>query len=362
MSTIDKQSEIVYNNLNIFHYKELVNLMDGDSWSILIYVVLLILCAYFAAAETAYTAMNKVRIRTLAEEGNRKAKRALWITDRYEKSLSTILIGTNVLHAFCASLSTVFVTNQFGKSYVAVGTIVTTVIVYLLGEMLPKSFAKTKSERCALSFSGSMSFLVKILTPVSFLFTVFSNFISKLFKAEKVENTVTEEDLLNIIETIEDEGVLEPETQALVHSAIEFSEKVASDIMIPLDKVIMLDAQRSLDDIAQFVKNQHFSRIPVFENNKQNIIGIVQVNSFLSKYVTKQKIELKKMLLKTYVFEADIEISELLSRMRLNKLHMVFLRDEKRNKIGMVTLEDILEELVGEIQDETDLGEGLELK
>ncbi len=336
--------------------------MDGDSWSILIYAVLLILCAYFAAAETAYTAMNKVRIRTLADEGNRRAKRAIWITDRYDKSLATILIGTNVLHAFCASLSTVFVTNRFGEAYVAVGTIVTTVIVYLLGEMLPKSIAKSNSEKLALSFGGSLSFLVKLLTPVSFLFTSLSNAISKLFKAEKVDNTVTEEDLINIIETIEDEGVLEPETQALVHSAMEFSEKVASEIMIPMDQVIMLDANRSLDDIAQFVKEQRYSRIPVFQGNKQNVIGILQVNSFLGKYVTKQKIDLKKMLLKTYLFDANIEISDLLSRMRLNKLHMVFLRDEQRKKIGMVTLEDILEELVGDIQDETDLGEGLELE
>lgn len=337
--------------------------MDADSWPIiLLYVLCLILCVYFASAETAYTAMNKVRIRSLAEEGNRKARRALWITDRYEKSLATMLIGTNVLHASCATLTTLFVEGNFGTTYVWVGTLVTTVIIYLLGEMIPKSFGKARSETCALSFSGSLSLLVKILTPVSFLFTVLSNGISKLFKAEKQEKTVTEEDLMNIIETIEDEGVLEPETQALVHSAVEFGNKVAADIMVPLEKVVMLDAHIPLDEIAQFVKHHHYSRIPVYENDTQNIIGVLQVNSFLSKYVTNQKIDLKKMLLKTYVFEANTEISELLSRMRLNKLHMVFLRDEKRNKIGMVTLEDILEELVGEIQDETDLGEGLELK
>ena len=259
--------------------------MDADSWRIiLLYIFCLISCVYFAAAETAYTAMNKVRIRSLAEEGSRKAKRALWITDRYEKSLSTILIGTNVLHASCATLTTLFVESKFDTEYVWVGTLVTTVIVYLLGEMLPKSFGKVRSESCALSFSGSLTFLVKLLTPVSFLFTTLSNGISKLFGAEKQETTVTEEELLNIIETIEDEGVLEPETQALVHSAVEFSSKVASDIMVPLDKVLMLDAHTPVDEIAQFVKNQHYSRIPVFENNTQNIIGVLQVNSFLNKH------------------------------------------------------------------------------
>ncbi len=337
--------------------------MDADSWPILLlYVICLILCVYFAAAETAYTAMNKVRIRAMADEGSRKARRALWITDRYEKSLSTILIGTNVLHASCATLTTLFVDRNFDDRFVWVGTLVTTVIVYLLGEMIPKSLGKARSESCALVFSGSLVFLVKILTPVSFLFTAISNGISKLFKAEKQENTVTEEDLMNIIETIEDEGVLEPEKQALVHSAVEFGSKVASDIMVPLDKVLMLKSGTPVDEIAQFVKNQHYSRIPVYERNTQNIIGVLQVNAFLNKYLTKQKIDLKKMLLKTYVFDANIEISELLSRMRLNKLHMVFLRDETRNKVGMVTLEDILEELVGEIRDETDLGEGLELQ
>ncbi|MBQ4052439.1 MAG: HlyC/CorC family transporter [Clostridia bacterium] len=337
--------------------------MDADSWPIiLLYVICLILCVYFAAAETAYTAMNKMRIRALAEEGSRKAKRALWITDRYEKSLSTMLIGTNVLHASCATLTTLFVERKFDTSYVWVGTLVTTVIIYLLGEMLPKSFGKARSESCALSFSGSLVFLVKVLTPVSFLFTAISNGISKLFKAEKQDNTVTEEDLMNIIETIEDEGVLEPEKQALVHSAVEFSSKVAADIMVSIDDVVMLNVKTPIDEIAQFVKSHRFSRIPVYENDKQNIIGVLQVNSFLNKYITKQKIDLKKMLLKTYVFDANSEISDLLSRMRLNKLHMVFLRNDKRSKIGMVTLEDILEELVGDIRDETDLGEGLELK
>jgi len=133
-------------------------------------------------------------------------------------------------------------------------------------------------------------------------------------------------------------------------------------VMVSMDDVVMLDVKTPIDEIAQFVKSHRFSRIPVYENDKQNIIGVLQVNSFLNKYITKQKIDLKKMLLKTYVFDANAEISDLLSRMRLNKLHMVFLRNDKRSKIGMVTLEDILEELVGDIRDETDLGEGLELK
>ena len=327
--------------------------MDADSWPVPIFILSVILCAYFAAAETAYSAMNKVRVKTMADEGNKKAKRALWVVDRFEKSLSTVLIGSNVFHALCASLATLYVTEKFGVQYVAVGTLITTVAVYLFGEMIPKSFAKAKSETFALGLGGSMAFLVNILTPVSFLFTSFSHIVSRIFKSSD-SGVVTEEDLQNIIETIEDEGVLEPEKQELIKSAMKFSEKVAADVMIPIRDVVMLDVKRDPQETVQFIKEQCYSRIPVYSGSRNNIIGILPVNLFLNQYFTKQKIDIRGMLLKAYSFDSDIEISDLLSKMRLNKLQMVFLRNEKRERVGMVTLEDILEELVGEIQDETD--------
>ena len=332
--------------------------MDTDS--LLLYLFFLLCSGYCAAAETAYTAVSRVRLRTMADKGNKQAKRALWICDRFDKTLTTILIGNNIFHASCASLSALLVMQQFSSEYVVYGTIVTTITVYLFAEMLPKSLAKVRSEEIALLFSFSMQWLVRLLTPVSVIFSGISALLSKVFKSDESE-TMTEEDLISIIETIEDEGVLEPEKQALVNSAMEFGTKLAEDIMIPMDKVVSVSVSTPIDRLAEFVKTLPHSRLPVYEGNKENIVGILPVNLFLTRYVMKKPILLRKMLMKPYVFDRKTEVPELLQRMRLNKLHMVFICDENRRKLGVITMEDILEELVGDIQDESDAGEGLQL-
>lgn len=332
--------------------------MDIDSC--LMYIFFLLASAYFASSETAYTAVSRVRLRTMAEKGNKRAKKALWVCERFDKTLTTVLIGNNIFHASCASLSTLLVMRQFSAEYVLYGTILTTVIVYLVAEMIPKSLAKARSEEIALLFAGSMVWIVRLCTPISFLFSGISAILSNVVGSEE-NSTVTEEDLLNIIETIEDEGVLEPEKQALVNSAMEFRQKRAEDIMIPLDKVVKVSSNTPVEKLAEFVKPSPYSRLPVYEGKEDNIVGILPVNDFLSRYVTKTPIVMRKMLLKPYVFDRKTEISELLQRMRLNKLHMVFICDENRNKVGIITMEDILEELVGDIQDESDAGEGLQL-
>ena len=332
--------------------------MDIDSC--LLYLFFLLCSAYFACCETAYTAVSRVRLRTMADKGNKRAKKALWICDRFDKTLTTILIGNNIFHASCASLSALLVMRQFSSEYVVYGTIVTTIIVYLFAEMLPKSLAKARSEEIALIFATSMQFFVLVCTPVSFLFSGISNVLSRTLAAEDT-GKVTEEDLLNIIETIEDEGVLEPEKQALVNSAMEFGQKLAEDVMIPIESVVRISSTTSIDKIAEFIRMSPYSRIPIYEGKEDNIVGILPTNNFLNRYVQKQPIMLRKMLLKPYVFDKKIEVSELLQRMRLNKLHMVFICDENRKKVGVITMEDILEELVGDIQDESDAGEGLQL-
>ena len=332
-----------------------------DPASCILYVVFLMCSAYFACCETAYTAVSKVRMRTMADRGSKKAKKVLWICERFDKTLTTILIGNNVFHASCASLSALLVLRQFDADYVVYGTMITTLIVYLFAEMLPKSLAKARAEEIALFFAGSMQLLVLVLTPVSALFSGISRILSRIFASEG-EKTVTEEDLISIIETIEDEGVLEPEQQALVNSAMEFREKLAEDIMIPMDQVVALSSATPLAELATQVTALAYSRLPIFEGSEDNIVGILPVNEFLSLYVSGSPIVLRKLLLKPYVFDRKTEISELLQRMRLNKLHMVFLIDENRRKVGLITMEDLLEELVGDIQDESDAGEGLLLE
>ena len=331
-----------------------------DPASCILYVFFLLCSAYFASCETAYTAVSKVRLRTLADKGNKRAKKALWICDRFDKTLTTILIGNNIFHASCASLSALLVLRQFDEEHVIYGTLITTFIVYLFAEMIPKSLAKVRSEGLALFFASSMVLLVKILTPISALFSGISALLSRFLSTDE-EKTVTEEDLLSIIETIEDEGVLDPEKQALVNSAIEFRDKCAEDIMIPIDQVVTVPTGLPVAKLAELVKTLPHSRLPVYEGSKDNIIGILPVNLFLSNYSLGKRIPPRRILLKPYVCDRHTELSELLQRMRLNKLHMVFVVDENRYKLGIITMEDLLEELVGDIQDESDAGEGLQL-
>ena len=332
-----------------------------DPSSLLLYLFFLLCSGYCASAETAYTAVSKVRLRTLADKGNKRAKKALWVCDRFDKTLTTILIGNNIFHASCASLSALLVMRQFDEEYVVYGTLLTTLIVYLFAEMLPKSLAKARSEEIALLFAGSLAFFVKLLTPLSAVFSGISKILSRFFSTDE-SITVTEEDLLSIIETIEDEGVLDPEKQALVNSAIEFRDKLAQDIMIPISEVTCVASNTPYKQLAEMAVSLGYSRLPVYEGRRDNIVGILPVNAFLSLYVSGKPVLLRKLLMKPYVFDAKTEISTLLQRMRLNKLHMVFVTDENRKKIGIITMEDLLEELVGDIQDESDAGEGLQLQ
>ena len=331
-----------------------------DPASLFLYVFFLMSSAYFACAETAYTAVSKVRLRTLADKGSKRAQRALWICDRFDKTLTTILVGNNIFHAACASLSALLVLRQFGEGYVAVGTVVTTVIVYLFAEMLPKSLARARAEEIALLFSGSMRTLVRLLTPVSAIFSGISRVLSRFF-SEDGSGTVTEEDLISIIDTLEDEGVLEPEQMELVNSAMEFRDKLARDVMIPIEFVESVPSTIPTAELVKIATTLPYSRLPVYEGSRDNIVGILPVNLFLSCHVSGRSVPLRKLLMKPYVFDSNTEISVLLQLMRLNKLHMVFVVDENRRKLGIITMEDLLEELVGDIQDESDLGEGLEL-
>ena len=331
-----------------------------DPASCILYLFFLLCSGYCASAETAFTAVSKVRLRTMADKGNKRAKKALWVCDRFDKTLTTILFGNNVFHAACASLSALLVLRQFDEEFVVYGTLITTLIVYLFAEMIPKSLAKARSEEIALLFAGSMVFFVKLLTPISALFSGISSVLSRIFASGDTK-TVTEEDLINIIETIEDEGVLEPEQQELLNSAMEFREKKAIDIMIPIGDVISVSSTTPLKELAELLKTSPYSRLPVYEGTKDNIVGILPASLFLSHYVAEKPIILRKLLLKSYVFDSQTEIPVLLQRMRLNKLHMVFVTDDTKEKVGIITMEDLLEELVGDIQDESDAGEGLQL-
>ncbi len=328
-----------------------------DPASILFYLVFLFLAAYFACSETAYSSVSKIRLKTLADEGDKRAAKALKICDSFDNALISILIGNNLCHVSCAALSTLVVIASLPRRYLIYGTLFTTLVVYLFGEMIPKSIGKSKSEEIALRFSDSLYLFIRIVKPFAALFSGISTVISRFFSVPETA-TVTKEELQDILDTIEDEGVLEPEKQELINQARQFFKKFAKDVMIPLDQAVLINSSMPYDKIADFIKTLPYSRIPVYEGTRNNIVGILPVSLFLAGYVSGKKQPLRKILLKPYVFSENNDIQELLQKMRLNKLHMVFIADETGRKTGLLTMEDILEELVGEIQDESDAGSG----
>ena len=242
-----------------------------DPSSCILYIFFLLCSGYCASAETAFTAVSKVRLRTMADKGNKRARKALWVCDRFDKTLTTILIGNNVFHAACASLSALLVLRQFQEEFVVYGTLITTLIVYLFAEMIPKSLAKARSEEIALLFAGSMVFFVKLLTPVSALFAGISSLLSRIFASGDTK-TVTEEDLINIIETIEDEGVLEPEQQELLNSAMEFREKIAAG-----------EVQVTVGTHALLTEATQFENLGLVIADEQHRFGVAQRSKLSSK-------------------------------------------------------------------------------
>lgn len=330
--------------------------MDSSGSSVYLLLILLGLGgAYFAAAETAYSSMNKIRIRSYAEGGMPGAKRAMKIADDFDRALITMLIGTNITHIAFASIVTMISTRLWGASSVPLTTVLSTVFVFLFIEMLPKSFAGEKSEKLALAFSGSMSLLMKLFSPLSFLFNSISGLISKLFGGPE-KPTVTEEELHEIIETMEEEGGFDGDSEKseLMQSALDFGDTTVQDVFTPRVDMVALDIESTTEEILEVITSQKFSRIPVYRDTIDNIIGILQTRRFLKAYLTGGDVTLENLLSEVHFVHKKTNVHELLDEMSRQKTHMCVITDDYGGTMGIVTVEDILEELVGEIWDEDD--------
>lgn len=325
------------------------------SYYIIIIVILIALSAFFSASETAYSSVNRIRLKNYAGNGNKRAEKALKITDNFDKTLSTILIGNNIVNIASASVGTVLFTELFGASGVGVSTFVMTVVVLIFGEILPKSVAKEKAESIALTVSTPLTILMTILTPLSFLFMGIKKGFMKLFKNEKKNVSVTEEELKYIIEEIEDEGVLEKQESELVQSALDFDEVTADEILTPRVDLVSIDVNEEIETIKDIFITEHFSRIPVYEKSVDNIVGVLYSKDFFTAYIDHpNSISIKDMLQKVIFVPPKKKISALLSELQKLKSHIAVITDQYGGVMGIVTLEDILEELVGEIWDEYD--------
>ncbi|MDR0992491.1 MAG: hemolysin family protein [Ruminococcus sp.] len=317
-------------------------------------ILMLIFSACFSASETAFSTVSKVRLKTLAEAGSKRAKRAYAIAENYEKTITTILIGNNIVNILSASIGTVIFTGIFGENGVGISTVVMTVAVLIFGEVLPKTYAKTFSERTSLTFAGFLSAMIWIFTPLSFLFGLIQKGVVKM-AGKSTSPSITEDELKIIVGEIEDEGVLEEQESRLVRSALEFDDITAEKIFIPRTKVAAVERNDDVEKIRRIFIEERYSRLPVYEESIDNIVGILHEKDFFGLILDGVEFDNIDGIIQKALYVTELtHISEVLSLMQKTKIHMAVVKDQYGGTGGILTLEDILEELVGEIYDESD--------
>ena len=321
--------------------------------SLIIIVVCIIMSAYFSATETAFSSLNRIRIKNMVEKGDKKAELVLRLSEDYDSLLSTILIGNNIVNIALSSLATVLFVDWLGAEMgPGVSTIVVTIIVLIFGEVSPKSIAKENPESFAMFSATFLQLLVIVLTPFNYLFGLWKKVLSKIVKSEN-NNSITEEELLTIVAEAEQEGGIDEQESILIRSAIGFSEQEAKDILTPRIDIAGVSTEATKEEIAQVFIETGYSRLPVYEENIDHIVGILYQKDFYNYiYHTEQEVA---SIIKPAVFIPESKnVGELLKELQQKKSHIAVVLDEYGGTTGIVTMEDILEELVGEIWDEHD--------
>ncbi|MDO5561059.1 MAG: hemolysin family protein [Oscillospiraceae bacterium] len=322
-------------------------------FNVILIIILVTLSAMFSSCETAYSTVNKMRLKNYASQGSAKAKKALKIANSFDKALTTILIGNNIVNIASTSISTVLFTDLLGSKGVGIATIVMTVTVLIFGEILPKTLAKENAEKFCYMFADPLSFLIIIFTPFVVFFSALKNVVSKLYSSSEKVPSVTEDELKYIIDEIEEEGVLEKSEGNLVRSALDFDETTVSEILIPRVNVVGVEVHMSADEIKDIFLSEMYSRLPVYEKNLDNIIGIITQKDFF-KLITQGHDDIQEII-QDVVFISEFKlINDALHEMQRSKTHMSVILDQYGGTKGIITMEDIIEELVGEIYDEND--------
>ncbi|MBR5343873.1 MAG: HlyC/CorC family transporter [Oscillospiraceae bacterium] len=335
--------------------------MDGDSrlpmtpW--LIAVVLLLLAAWFAVTETAIAAVSRSRIKAKADKGDPRAEKAQYVLDHFDQAVTTLLICTNIVHIAAAAIVTVAVTARWGLSAVSVSTLITTVVVFFAGEMLPKSIAKSYSERFTLANSGMLKLLMAVFRPLAAALSAIGEGAANLTRGDP-EISVTEDELYDLIEDMTEEGTLDEEQGELISSALQFGEVTVESILTPRVDLEAIDIEDSPEEILAQIKAQNHSRLPVYEGSVDNVIGILQIRKYIKAYLKLgSAIDLHPLLDEPLFIHQSTKIDELLPILSKRKQNLAVITDNYGGTLGIVTVEDILEELVGEIWDEDDVVE-----
>ncbi len=338
--------------------------MDAGSIPLWIgFCICLIFSACFSGTESSLALVNRIRIKTKAEEGNKRAKRVLYVINHFDKALTTLLVGNNVVNAAGASIATLLAARMFAENadvetnsfgFTIATTLVTTLVVFLFGEIIPKSFATDRPQTVALTACGPLRLLMRLLTPVTAVFGLISDGISKLFAGEQAPS-FTEDELIDILDTAEEEGVVDEEQNDMFKSALEFDETRVCDVMTMAKDIEALNILATTDEVLDVIRNTGHSRIPVYSGTPDHIVGILRTRRFLIEHRKRPGVKLRSMLAAPYFVREDAKIDEVLDVMRENKHHIAVVTDEENKAVGIATIEDFLEELVGEIFDEEDV-------
>ena len=323
----------------------------------LIAVVLLLFAAYFAVTETAIASVSRSRIKAKADRGDPRAENALDVLDHFDQAVTTLLICTNIVHIAAAAIVTVAVTARWGLSAVSISTLITTVVVFFAGEMLPKSVAKSYSERFTLSNAGTLKLLMTVFKPLSAALTAIGQGFAGLTRGDP-EISVTEDELYDLIEDMTEEGALDEQQGELISSALQFGEVTVESILTPRVDLAAIDIEDSPEEILAQIKAQNHSRLPVYEGSIDNVIGILQIRKYIKAYLhLRGAVDLRPLLDEPLFIHQSTNIDELLPILSKHKQNLAVITDNYGGTLGIVTVEDILEELVGEIWDEDDVVE-----
>ena len=327
---------------------------SSDVIQLIILLVLLFLSAFFSSAETAMTTVNRIRIRSLADDGNARAKTLLKITDDPAKFLSAILIGNNIVNLSAASLTT-SLAYGLGGSMVAIASGILTLLILLFGEITPKTMATIHSEKISLLYAPVISIFIRLMTPVIFIVNGLANIILRIIHIDPNANTnvMTENDLRTIVDVSHEDGVIESEEKEMINNVFDLGDAKAKDVMVPRVHVTFADVNSTYDELIDIFREDKFTRLPIFEDTTDNVIGTINMKDLLL-YDNKKDFHLRDILREAYFTYEYKNISELLLEMRESSFNIAIVLDEYGETAGLITLEDLLEEIVGEIRDEYD--------
>jgi len=333
--------------------------MEGHIGSIGIIVCCLIMSGYFSATETAFTSLNRVRMKNLAGAGDARAKKVLDLEEKYDNLLSTILVGNNLVNIALTSVATLMFVDLFGSYGATISTIVVTIVVLIFGEISPKSLAKESPEKFSMFSAPFIHFLMVMLKPVNWIFAQWKKFLAVMFKADDSRG-ITEEELITIVEEAKTEGSIQEEQSELIQNAIEFNELEAWDVITPRVDIKAIEIDSTKKEVAKMFLETGFSRLPVYDGDLDKILGVLNQKDFHN-YIDGSKKTISDFVKPVIYVAGSMKAAVLLKKLQMNKTHIAIIVDEYGGTAGLVTMEDIIEELVGEIYDEHDAVESQEI-